>query len=297
MDPPSRTVEERLARVAAANHGVVTRGQALALGITVDELRRRVRRGALLREYRGVYRVGHRAPSVEARYLAAVRACGDGALLTGRAMAFLAGIVRGTPPPPEVIAPTERRIAGLIIHRSRSIDRRDATAWHGIPATTIARTVVELAAILDEETLARACHESGVRFRLTPRQVETVLARRPNAPGARKLRRVMHGDVRVSLSGLERSFLALLRDAGLVLPVTNRVASARRVDCRWAQLRLTVELDSYRYHASRHAWEQDRRREREAFARGDEIRRYTYDDVFASPGLMMRELRGLLPFA
>ena len=65
------------------------------------------------------------------------------------------------------------------------------------------------------------------------------------------------------------------RKNGLALPETNRVAGGRRVDCRWPERRLTVELDGYRYHRSRHAWEQDRRREREARARGDEFRRYT----------------------
>ena len=69
----------------------------------------------------------------------------------------------------------------------------------------------------------------------------------------------------------------------------------RKRACRWPEQRLTVELDSYRYHRSRHAWEQDRRREREAHARGDQIRRYTYEDVFDDPTLMLTELQGLLP--
>jgi hypothetical protein len=67
------------------------------------------------------------------------------------------------------------------------------------------------------------------------------------------------------------------------------------VDCRWPAQRLTVELDSYRYHSSRHAWEQDRRREREAHARGDDFRRYTYGDVMERPRLMLAELRVVLP--
>ena len=125
--------------------------------------------------------------------------------------------------------------------------------------------------------------------------VEAVLARRPNSPGAAKLRAVLRGDVHVTLSRLERRFLKLLREAGLVLPQTNRPAGGRRVDCRWPEQRLTVELDSYRFHNSRHAWEQDRRREREARARGDEFRRYTWGDVFEQPGPMLAELRDLLP--
>jgi very-short-patch-repair endonuclease len=100
--------------------------------------------------------------------------------------------------------------------------------------------------------------------------------------------------VRVTLSKLERRFLAVLRAAGLPLPRTNRPAGGHRADCRWPDRRLTVELDSYTYHGSRHAWEPDRRREREAYARGDEFRRYTYGDVFEHPARMLAELRSLL---
>ena len=98
----------------------------------------------------------------------------------------------------------------------------------------------------------------------------------------------------VTLSALEKRFLARLSEADLPQPQTNRMAGGRRVDCRWAEQRLTVELDSYRYHASRYAWEQDHRRAREARARGDEFRRYTYVDVFEEPRLMLTELRALL---
>src|SRR5204863_7428946 len=126
---------------------------------------------------------------------------------------------------------------------------------------------------------------------VTPRQVEAVAARRPNAPGAANLRRVLRGDAHVTLSKLERRFLKLLTKARLPLPQTNRRAGRHWVDCRWPNRRLTVVLDSYRYHHSRYAWEQDRRREREARARGDEFRRYTYGDVFEHPRLTLRELR------
>jgi very-short-patch-repair endonuclease len=166
--------------------------------------------------------------------------------------------------------------------------------WRGIPVTTVARTVADLAPDSSTEALARVCHEAGVRYRTTPSDVEAVLARRPTTAGAGKLRRIMHGDVEVTMSTLETRFLALLGQAGLSLPQTNRVVDGRRVDCRWPERRLTVELDGYRYHHSRHAWEQDRRREREARARGDAFRRYTYGDVLERPNLMLRELRALL---
>ena len=189
---------------------------------------------------------------------------------------------------------TERRIEGVRTFRSRSTNAQAATRVHGIPVTTVPRTLVDIAAELPEHALARACHEAGVRYRTTPRQVEAVLAQRPTTPGARKLRRVMLGDVRVTLSTLERRFLELLTKEGLPLPVTNRPAGGRRVDRRWPEHRVTVELDGYRFHNSRHSWEQDRRREREARARGDEFRRYTYSDVTEDSTFMLAELRSLL---
>jgi hypothetical protein len=100
--------------------------------------------------------------------------------------------------------------------------------------------------------------------------------------------------VHVVLSKLEARLLALLRRDGLELPVMNRPAGGRRVDARWPGHALTVEVDGYRYHRSRHAWERDRGREREARARGDEFRRYTYDDVFERGSQTIAELRRLL---
>jgi hypothetical protein len=227
MEHQGRIVEREIARIARGQHGVVTRAQLLGAGLTRAHVRRRIDRGSLLREYPGVYRVGHRAPSIEATYMAAVLACGKGALLSGRAAGHLLGVVKGTPAPPEVTARSERRIEGVRTRRARVSDSRDAWRWRGIPVTTVARTLVELGADLSLDALARACHEAGVLHRATPG-------------------------------------------------------------------RLTVELDSYRYHQSRHAWEIDRRREREARARGDEFRRYTRDDVFEEPALMLAELRRLL---
>jgi very-short-patch-repair endonuclease len=204
-------------------------------------------------------------------------------------------LVKGRAPSPEVTAPTLRRVKGLKTRWSAGIGPDDATTWRGIPVTTVPRTLVDLAGSLSAADLARACHEAGVKHRTTPAQVEAVLARRASAPGAAKLRAVLRGDVRVTQSRLERRFLQHLRETNRVLPETNRPAGTRRVDCRWPDLRLTVELDGYRFHRSRHAWEQDHRREREAFARGDEFRRYTYGDVFEHPRQMLTELCMLLP--
>lgn len=294
MSPRNRTVAGELDRMASRSHGVVSRSQLLARGLTRDELRGRVRDGTLIVVHRGVYRVGHRAPSFDADCMAAVLAAGDGAVLSGRTAGHLLGILVGSPPSPEVTAPTERRIAGVRTHRARRGPETERMLWLGIPVTTPARTLVDLAGEIPPADLARACHEAGIRFRVTPAGVEAVLARRSHSAGAGALRSILSGERRVTLSRLEARFLERLNAASMPLPLTNRPAGGRRVDCRWPSARLTVEIDSYRYHSSRHAWELDRRREREAYARGDAFRRYTYGDVFEHPAEMLRELRSLL---
>jgi hypothetical protein len=224
--------------------------------------------------------------------MAAVKACGEGALLSGMAAAHLVRLVKGPAPPPEVTARTERDIKGIKTRRSAAICDRNAMKFRGIPVTTVPRTLVDVAARLSFDALARACHEAGVKYGTTPRHVEAVLSGNPK--GAKKLRAVLRGDIPVTLSQLEKRFLALLREHHLPLPQTNIVASERRVDCRWPDHHLTVELDSYRFHNSRHAFEQDRRRERDAYARGDQHRRYTYGDVYEDRRQMLAELRALL---
>jgi hypothetical protein len=226
--------------------------------------------------------------------MAAVLACGEGAVLSGRAAAFLFALIKGAAPPPEVTTMADRRVAGVVTRRVRRLDQGEVTFHRGIPITTVPRTVVDLAASLSLDALARTCHEAVVRHRISPAPIHAALGRKPNAPGAGKLREIFGGQVHITLSTLERDFLSLLRSAGMPLPQTNRLVDGRYVDCRWPEYGLTVELDSYRYHHTRHAWEQDRRREREARARGDEFRRYTYGDVTEDRTLMLAELHGLL---
>jgi hypothetical protein len=283
----STTVQQKMARIANRRWGAATRAELFRAGLTPAELRQQMKVGALIRVYPGVYRVGHAAPCLEASYLTAVLACGDEALLSGRPAAYFLELIKGRPPAPEVSAPSKRRVRGVRTRQRRGVQ---GTKVRGIPVTTVAQTLVDLAAELDVDELARACHEAGVRYRTTPAQVERILARHPNTRGAGKLRAIVRGDAKVTLSRLERRFLDLLRENGLPLPETNKVASGRRVDCRWPEHKLTVELDSYRFHNTRHAWEQDRRREREARRRLDDFIRYTHDDVFENPAPMLAEL-------
>ena len=286
MAPKLTPVETIIARIARRQHGVVTRAQLLRAGVSPDEVKHRLAVGALLTVHRGVYRVGHAAPSVEADYMGAVLACGDGAVIGGRAAAHLLGILRGKAPRAEVLAPAKRRGA-----RRAKLPRTECMRWRGVPVTTPARTLIDLAAEMGLEDLARACHEAGVRHRTNPRQVKAVLARHPNAPGAGKFRPIFVGDAPAILSEMERRALAALLRAGVPRPAVNRRLGAGYIDMRWPGL--TVELQSYRFHHSRHAWEHDHERRRAARAREDEFRSYTWDDVVEERA-MVEEIRGLL---
>ncbi len=233
MSTQRRTVESILAELARDSHGIVTRSEMLAAGISSAQITWRVRIQSLVPIHRGVFRVGHAAPSLEARYLAAVKACGAGSLLAGRAAAHLLGLLRGPPSLPEVLTASQRGPKGVVARRARRTDLTDGTVWRDIPVITVPRTLVDLAGVLSEPELARAVHEAEVRFRIRPSSVEAILARRPNWPGARKLRRVLWGDIPVTLSRLESTFIAVVHDAGLPPPETNLPAGNHRVDCRW----------------------------------------------------------------
>ena len=134
---------------------------------------------------------------------------------------------------------------------------------------------------LSPEDLARACHEAWVHHRVRPHHVEACIARNPRKPGIAKLRAALGADV--LLSDLEKGFLALLRRHDLPLPRTNVDHHGDKVDCRWPDLELTIELVSFRYHATRDAFENDVARRR----RSNPVA-YSYGDVFERPAKTIR---------
>lgn len=139
-----------------------------------------------------MYRYAIQGP-INGGLLAAVLACGEGAVLSGIAAAHLFGLVKGSAPDPEVSNVADRTIEGVITRRVRRLDPRDVARHRGIPVTTVPRTLVDVASILSVDDLARACHEAEVRYRTTPAMVCGSLARRPNTPGAAKLNEIFVG--------------------------------------------------------------------------------------------------------
>lgn len=287
------TPEQVLDRVASRAHGIVTLEEARDAGLTPGEVRHRVEVGSLIREHRGTFRVGHRAPDHRARYMAAVKACGRRSALDGFAGCHLLALIDREPEIVEVVAPSTRRVPGLRVRESRNREIRSRIV-DGIPVVYPARALLSVASRLDQEQLAAACHVAQVRYRVTPAAVDVELGGLRGPAGTRRLQRLLFGDDPLVLSRMEKEFVRLLRGNHLPLPNLNRLVASRRTDCHWPDYRLIVELDSYQFHNSRQSWRRDRRREAEARARGEELLRFIWEDIFVDRSEMMRELRGRL---
>ena len=270
-----RQLFDTVAERAARQHGRITWRQLRAAGVDTDRIGRWSADGRLRRVHHGVYAVGHTAPSPHAELMAAVLACGEGARASHHSGGHLFGILRFRPIKPHVTVPTTagRTRPGILVHRVRELHRGDVTSYYGIPMTTPARVLLDLAPHLTPPELARACHEAWVRCQITPRHVESCIARNPTKKGVAKLRRAQLADV--TLSVLEDGFLQLLRGHDLPIPRTNIDVAGDKLDCHWPQRELTVELLSYRFHGSRHAFEADIARRR----RSNHVA-FSYGDVF-----------------
>lgn len=171
------------ARMAGRQHGRITRRQLLAAGVDRNRIARWLADGRL-RVHAGVYAVGHAAPSRDGDYIAAVPAGGEGAVLSHRAAAHKLGLLRGTPPRPEITVPTtaHRRRPGVVIHRVRSLYRLDVATEQNIPITIVPRILLDLARAMSPPQLARACHEAWVRHNCGPDKIEACILRNPRKP-------------------------------------------------------------------------------------------------------------------
>ncbi|MGH2897275.1 MAG: hypothetical protein ACRDMZ_01265 [Solirubrobacteraceae bacterium] len=277
------------ARIASRQHGRISHAQLLAAGVGRDRIKRWRRDGLLHPVHVGVYALGNAAPSRRADLMAAVLASGRGAVISHESAAHALGLLARGPSLPHVtvVDGDGRRRRGLVVHRVRMLDRRDVVSRHGIPMTSAARVLLDLAPRRSSQELTNACHEAWVRHRTTLAQIEACIARNPTKKGAAKLRRAAAGDP--TLSALETGFLALLERHGLPRPRTNIDHGGDKVDCHWEHNGLTVELLSYRFHASRRAFENDVARRR----RSDHLA-LTWGDVFERGAKTVAELAPLL---
>lgn len=282
-----------MARRAAPQHGILTRCQLLELGLDVDAIDYRLRVGRLLRVHRGVYAVGHRPPSPLAPAMAAVLACGPAGALSHRSAAALWGIDSRWRSPIDVSASTERRHRGVRVHRTRTLTRRDVTVHYGIPVTTVARTLLDLAGVLDEKALARAVNEAQLKCRLRLEDLAALIARSPGRTTSR-LRTFVDRDEAPTRSAFEDAFLSFVDRYGLPRPLVNEDVAGYEVDALWPEHKLVVELDSRAYHDSEQPFERDRNKDADMLTAGYSVLRVTWRRLEDAPALEARRLAVLL---
>jgi very-short-patch-repair endonuclease len=268
--------------------------QVREAGLSKRAIERRIEAGWLVPQYEGVYAVGHTALTHHSHLIAAVYACGEEALASHRAAAWLWGILRGTQPI-EVTAPRGRKPQkGFILHRSRLIHEEDRAIIDGIPVTSLARTIVDLADILSEQGVADAVHEAEIRGLFDLKKVERVLARLPGRKGRHKLMRVhaAYRDVQpFTRSRAERLVLRMCDAHGLPSPRVNTWIGAHEVDFFWPEVNLALEFDGGAVHRTTKAFYEDRKRDRFLAAQGIHVVRATDRD---DPSTLAEELRTIL---
>ena len=288
-----------IGRLAARQHGVVSRGQLLDAGITDGSMERRLASGHLVRIHRGVYAVGHAQLRPEGRWLAAVLAAGPGAALSHRSAAAL-HMIRESGGAIDVTTTRRVTVRGVVIHRTTRLDANDVTTRRGVRTTALERTLVDLAVILPPAKTAEVLREVDRLNCLDAAALHAALERTSGRGGAGRaaLRAALAQHHRhatsLTLSELEDRFLALLDEHGLPRPLTNHPILGMKVDAVWPQQRLAVELDGWAWHHDRAAFEEDRARSARLAEAGWTPVRFTHAQVAEQPRRVAATLRALL---
>ncbi|MEK6271705.1 MAG: type IV toxin-antitoxin system AbiEi family antitoxin domain-containing protein [Actinomycetota bacterium] len=268
------SVEAAIARLASRQHGVVSLAQLNAAGLHRSVIVRRTRKGLFHRIHRGVYAVGHAGLSNEGRWMAAVLACGEGAVLSHRSAAALWTIA----PLPSVIEVMvhgdagRRPRNGIRIHRSLTLLPSQTTRRAGIPVTKPSRTLEDLKRALPSDQFAAALRQAEFLRLPIGEQLEPDHTR----------------------SELESRFLALCRRHRLPKPEANVRVGPFLVDFLWRSRRLVIEVDGFGTHGTRFAFEADRARDTRLKLMGYDVVRFTWRQIGDGASAVAATLRTLL---
>lgn len=273
--------------LADTQHGVVTRRDLLGLGFTSEAIDHRLVSGRLHPVLRGVYAVGWPHLTAKRRWMAAVLACGEGAMLSHRSAAALWGIglERRGRIDVSIGRPCRHRRAGIRAMSRPSLRQEDVTLRDGIPVTRPARTLVDLATELGESALERAVNEADKHDLIDPETLRAALDCLTGEPGVPALRTLLDRHTfRLSDSDLEILFRPIAAAAGLPQPQTKAMVNGYEVDFYWPELGLVVETDGLRYHRTASEQTRDRRRDQAHIAAGLTQLRFTHWQVkYESP--------------
>jgi len=287
---PESAKDKQIGALATSQHGIVSSAQLHEIGLNNRAVSRRVADGRLIRMHRGVFAVGHTALRPEAYWMAAVLACGPNAALSHASAAALWGIRPTSAALTDVVIPTQagrRRRKGIRTHRT---DLPQTTTHRGIPVTSPARTLIDLATTLPRRALTRAVEEAEKRE--LDLSGLTQLTGRPGTTVVREeLNRLPTGNTR---STFEIAFLRFCQAQNIPKPQANVHIQGLLVDFTWPGTRVVVEADSFEHHGTRQAFERDRHRDAILHAAGYNTARYTHRQLTKRPQEVERALKRLL---
>jgi very-short-patch-repair endonuclease len=299
-DPP---LEERIAELSARQHDVVALWQLRTFGMTQARVAKRVESKRWRRVHRGVIAVSHAPLTRRGHYMAAVLACGPGAALSHRSAADLRSLRRTNRRDIDVTSPARggRTCDGIEVHSGALLRPCDVMEFDGIPCTTVARTLLDLAEVVPPREVERACEQADRLELFDLRAVEEQLARANGRRGAPVLRAILAEQLSsptLTRSELEERFLALCRAAKLPQPHVNAWiacgATGFEADFLWRAQRLIAELDGHEDHGTRRAFEADRRRDQRLMLAGYRVVRFTWRQVTEDPASTIATMRALL---
>jgi very-short-patch-repair endonuclease len=293
-------LDRAVAELAQRQYAVVSRRQLLGLGMGRRAIAGRLGRGQFHEIYRGVYVVGVRRISRRGRWLAAVLACGEGAVLSHRSAGRLWGLLPNTSEWVEVTCPrAEVERIGIVGHRSQLRDD-EWLVRDGIPVTSPFRTIFDLAAVAEMRELERAFHEAEAREVTDRVSLPLLLERYPGRRGARNLRMLLGvpEPVGITRNDFEEAFVTLVDRYGLQRPRMNAGLAVRgrffEIDALWERERVAVELDSRGIHGTRKKFESDRQRDRILVAEGWRTMRITWRQLHEEPAAIAEDLKKAL---
>ncbi len=287
--------------LAATQHGVLSRAQALDAGLSERAIERRLASGLWKVVFAGVYVPRPVPSSWRQRLMAAVLYGGHGALASHRSAAALWGLEGAAEGPVEISVKAGRRIAGVVVHRRRPADHPPVVLIDNIPTTGIERTLLDVAAVAPPHRVAPALDEALRRRLTTIEAVFDALPARGRA-GTKTLRELLAArDDRDGLleSQLESALLHLVREHGLPLPVPQHRVSdggavVARLDFAYPSHRLGIETDGYRWHGGVERWKRDLRRENRLKLLGWTVLRFSWEDVHDRPESVAGQIRTAL---
>lgn len=290
--------DREVARRAADEWGVLSTAELLACGLTYPAITRRRQRGRLHQLHQGVYAVGHPHPPWQGRLLAAAKACGPAALASQFSAAALwnfADLDEDRYPDVTVLNGGGGHHAGIQVHRTSALAPRDRARAQGVPVTSPARTLLDLAAIVDERTLRSIVRRAQGERQVNLRQISEVLMRLSPRRGSRPLARVISSGAAPTKSMLEDIVLDLVLNAGFQHPHVNQPLhiDGRRLvpDFRWPHHRIIVEADSATWHDDKLAREDDAERQALLEAHGERVVRVTWAQAVSQPARTLARIR------